>query len=812
MSTRSAESRDNSPDGADGSDKRASKKRKVLSCYACRSRKMKCDRIFPVCGRCQKTGRADQCTYDPRLIEETAVQGDGHVDSVPAYGPLDHTNVTNLPTDTLQWRLRVQERRVQALEKKLASIEGTKSNFSDVSVLQIDDSLEETPLVEEIMFRGKSFKTQFTGTTSHLSAAGQFPELQAFTRESLTMDGGNMHRIRNDFKSFRERKKIIHRERTQVMNGLDEEIFNILPAKTVIDQHVTKYFQTWETSYRILHEPSFWKDYQAFWERQSNNKSSTSFAAILLYIVAITKCSSPNDMNVFVGDSSADRDDALNIVNPCDTWLARQSRKQLSLHFFQLQCLSFLAKRVNCLKLKQDWVNVGEVMRLALAAGLHRNPALLSCGRISEYEKEMRRRLWVTIAELEMQSCVDSGMQSSLSGLYFDVQPPSNLPDDVFMPEMLQVPAERPTEHFTSASYLVASLKSLPLRVHLLQLLNNPTNNLQYSDVLDFDKQINSLLSSIPEWEDTRSLVASSLLKFQLRQFLLILHRPYARLAARNQRYSYSFTACVDSSSALISAYETLKSKGLLSLSHVRNDILRVGITLSQIVYYNCTLHSASPDPESHRPLHPMDLGSAAMGKTKIITKVEVKVANLPKDNYFATILCITALELLEKVRQLFEAKLLRLGTGYVEYWVLCAAIAFMPPSNQSTTSIPSLADTAPGDLRSRARSALERVTSLCFRILALQKDPQNGFATALRSAVVTPAPSVQESTPPTSYTTTGNDNSMPPSIPGASGIVDALADDQNSGAFFMNFQDMPFDPSGWEFSNFWDFDMDGSY
>lgn len=46
MSTRSAESRDNSPENdADAPEKRASKKRKVLSCYACRNRKMKCDRI-----------------------------------------------------------------------------------------------------------------------------------------------------------------------------------------------------------------------------------------------------------------------------------------------------------------------------------------------------------------------------------------------------------------------------------------------------------------------------------------------------------------------------------------------------------------------------------------------------------------------------------------------------------------------------------------------------------------------------------------------------------------------------------------------
>lgn len=624
-----------------------------------------------------------------------------------------------------------------------------------------------------------------------------------------------MHRVRSDFRAFRERKKLILRERSHVVNGLDEEIYRILPEKKIVDQHVSMYFQAWETSYRILHEPTFWCDYQAFWETQSRENSSASFAVILVYIVAITKCAGPNDANDFVGDCSADRDEASTIVTSCDAWFARQPRKRFSLSFFQLQCLSVLAKRVNCLRLKQDWVSTGEVMRLALATGLHRNPALLACGRISEFEKEMRRRLWITIVELELQSSIDTGLPSAISGLYFDGQPPANLPDDAFLPETPQIPAGRPSEHFTSASYLSITLESLPLRLHLLQLLNNPTNSLQYSDVLHYDNQINALLSSIPAWEDPRALTASALLSLQLRQFLLILHRPYARLAAKHQRYSYSLTVCIDVSSIILSQYSTLLSKGLLTLNNTRNDILRVGITLSQSVYYNCTLETppdtVSKTPVSNREPHAMDLGSAAMGKVPFQSKVQVKVAHLPQNSSFMTMLCTTAIELLEKVRQIFEAKLLRLGTGYVEYWLLCAAIAFMPPLKQPHTSIASITDPAHDDLRSRARSALERVTSLCFRILALQRDPQNGFAAALRSSVVTDSPAASVSTAPTSYGT-DQSNNISSNIPGTLGMAAMLAEDTGLNGFLSNIQDLPFDSSGWEFTDFWDFDMDGSY
>ncbi|KAF1948186.1 hypothetical protein CC80DRAFT_556481 [Byssothecium circinans] len=811
MSTRSAESREDSPDGSP--EKRISKKRKVLSCYACRNRKMKCDRLFPVCGRCQKTGRADQCTYDPRLIEELPTNGDGHAEpGPPSFAPQYHTDIALASSDTLNWKLRAQDRRLEMMEKKLAALEGTKHSSFDLSSSRFDNvQPEELMIREDMMFRGKGFKTQFYGSTSPLSSLNQFSELQAFTREALNSDG-NMHRIRHDFKAFRERRKIILKDKGHKMHGYDEEVFALVPQKSIVDQHVAVYFQTWETSYRILHEPTFWKDYQTFWARKSNDEILASFAAILIYIVAITKCARPNNENVFVGDSSADREDALNLVNACDVWLARQSRKQLTLAFFQLQCFSLLSKRANCLKLKQDWVNSGEMMRLAIASGMHRNPSLLAGGRISEYEKEMRRRIWVTIAELELQTSIDCGLQSSLCGLYFDVQPPANLPDDAFSPDMPQIPAGRPIEHFTSASYLNVALKSLPLRVHMMQLLNNPTTDLQYTDVLHYDAQITSLLATIPTWDDQRATTASALLDFQLRQFLLILHRPYAKLAANNQRYSYSLTVCVDAASNILSSYENLVSKGMLALNNIRNDVLRTGVTLAQTVYYNCTLTSASDLPPTLASnIQSMDVGSAAMGKQPFSNTSNLKIAHLPQNNFLTTTLCTTAIDLLEKVRQLFEYKLLRLGTGYIEYWLLCAAIGIMPSTNQPVTSIASITNTAPDDLQSRARKALERVTSLCFRVLALQKDPENNFAAALRNTVALPSPAVSNQTNTTPIAI-NNENVLPTFIPGAGGLASAMAEGTDIGGAFDDLQDMQVDLAGWTFPDFWSFDVDGGF
>ena len=167
------ESRENSLDGHEGSsDKRTSKKRKVLSCYACRNRKMKCDRVYPICGRCQKTGRADQCTYDPRLLEESHVNTGTHtVDGDPSFRSQRHDTADHVPahmsSDALRYKVRAQERRIEMLEQKLAVKTGnlTHSRYQDVLP-------EEPEIEEEMMFRGKGFKTQFHGVTSIMSIIG----------------------------------------------------------------------------------------------------------------------------------------------------------------------------------------------------------------------------------------------------------------------------------------------------------------------------------------------------------------------------------------------------------------------------------------------------------------------------------------------------------------------------------------------------------------------------------------------------------------------------------------------------------------
>jgi hypothetical protein len=297
---------------------------------------------------------------------------------------------------------------------------------------------------------------------------------------------------------------------------------------------------------------------------------------------------------------------------------------------------------------------------------------------MSPFDEQMKKRLWVTVMELELQSSIESGIQSGLTGLYFDTPAPANLADEAFSPDMQEVPLGQSVEYFTSASYLTITLKSLSLRIHLTHLLNTPSSALHYTDVLHYDAQIRSALATLPVWNNDCALIPSTLLRLQLRQYLLLLHKPYAKLAYTNDRYLYSFTTCVDTCSSLVAMHDRLISKGTLALNNFRNDIIRAGLALSQIVYQNCARRkvkssaSYAADSETQHVDHHTHFADLPLSKRAVgsDSRMDLYLAVLPQEPFLARTLCASSIDILERARQIFEVKVFRLGTGYMECWL----------------------------------------------------------------------------------------------------------------------------------------------
>jgi hypothetical protein len=260
----------------------------------------------------------------------------------------------------------------------------------------------------------------------------------------------------------------------------DNYLLTLLPRRETVDHLARLYFENFETTYRVLHQPSFWDEYNTFWQDPQNG--SSGFVPILLLIAAMVSCiSSQEQCNSVKGFSACET--WVSWIDACDIWLSLQSQKHLNLANFQIRCLLLLSKQMVMMKEKRAWTSAATLLSFSMSAGLHRDPCLLS-SRISTFDQEMRRRLWGTIVELEIEASIDRGVRPFSADLPFDCPPPSNLDDSEFGVESEQLPKEKPSVNFTATSFLRKLHKSRSYRTALISMINNPKSNLQYDEVM----------------------------------------------------------------------------------------------------------------------------------------------------------------------------------------------------------------------------------------------------------------------------------------------------------------------------------------
>ena len=493
------------------------RKRKVLSCFPCRSRKLKCDRNYPSCARCQKAGQSGDCYYDDAPLEGVGGQSNGK-------GPKPRTTAMHSPTPSPMvpklpvtvgspQSSQVQENRIKYLERRVALLEhrpipsaNTLRDQEQLGISIADDPntgddyhilTNEQVNQEPMVFRGKEFKTRYYGPSNPISTADYFPGLRDFMKSAVESHP-RVASVEKDLKGIIARHKRAKRaERNEYHN--DTELFALLPEKSATDRYITVYFATLETTYRVLHQPTFCRDYENLWLNHIQSSSGT--VVLVLLVVAILRCS-PRDTDSlkFTGSHTSAREAALRLIEVCESWLNKQSHKHLTLTTMQAHCLLFIAKQINLWKRKRLWTAACSLVRFGMSAGLHRNSDLLN-KKISFFAQEMRRRLWATMIELELQESIDRGMPAISAGLSFDCGPPTNIDDrDICVKSSMPV-SSKGLEEFTATSFLQVSQQSLSLRATLNSLVNGSSEDMSYSDVMAYDERIRKYVGQIPEWD-----------------------------------------------------------------------------------------------------------------------------------------------------------------------------------------------------------------------------------------------------------------------------------------------------------------------
>lgn len=358
----------------------------------------------------------------------------------------------------------------------------------------------------------------------------------------------------------------------------------LLPPKNDTDVLIAMYLDHFEQLHRVVHVPTFNREYINFWT--PGRTRYPTIAAMILSMITVSICASTH----LVGSSPVPatyRSMAEPWISSIDDWLRLQSSKHRKLVHYQVACLIYMSKRMNTVGKKRFWKDTGSLMQDAIMDGLNRNPSMAD----TFFIREMKKRMWYTVRELELQNSFECGLPTLLHSIESSVAAPINLVDEDFDDTTKQTPMSRSFGHYTASSYQFHSFRSWELRLGISRRLFGCGffRALDYEEVLRYTHEITRAINDLPPWSssgadnksDARRLLSYSMLEFQLKECLLAIHRPY--IDRDGGKYPLSENICYQTSREILVSSIQLASLGIQSLAQLREDLTLASLHITRI-------------------------------------------------------------------------------------------------------------------------------------------------------------------------------------------------------------------------------------
>lgn len=329
-----------------------------------------------------------------------------------------------------------------------------------------------------------------------------------------------------------------------------------LPAREICNELVQHYLRTLGMVYRLLHVPTFNQEYESFWE--DPQLASRGFVLKLLLILAIGSIfhCKPGPLNELGMPIQR-------WVYAAQWWLSGPFSKEIgNLEGLQVFCLLLICRQAYAMDKESNWMSAGTLLRQAVGQGLHRDPCNFPA--ISVFDGEMRRRIWATILELNVQLAIDAAMPPLLTEADYDTRPPANIDDKDIDPSTAVLPPIQLRDFFTDSSLQILLLRSFPTRLQVARTINECGREQLYETALQLGSVLTSACKEMAAlfrtyMTSTRrsnyrpTLFHHRLMDTLLQRFLLNLYRPFAIQAAKDPRFYLARKLSLDSALVMAS-------------------------------------------------------------------------------------------------------------------------------------------------------------------------------------------------------------------------------------------------------------------
>ncbi|KAF3902447.1 hypothetical protein ABW21_db0201122 [Orbilia brochopaga] len=471
--------------GNPNSSSASSKARPITACLTCRNRKVKCDKVYPLCGPCSKSGR--ECKYDrsapgavaahaqvsgagagnsnassaansitsshpvPRSVSGGGgVTKHGHAHIVHGTSPVaasgkGHNHVHGHGHGGGKTKIDLQQR-ITRLESLLAdSMEQIKSGSAAANPptgptassgqnapsgqLQapyhrpsIQDVL---PVADfQLKVRDGGQKTRYIGPLSWISAVeDEITDIkQAVLAENVPQDPAN------PAQGTAWASSMMFPSALGLLNT--NSITAYLPTKSHSDFLWQTFVDRVHPLVHILHRPSFQITYDTFWMGQMPAENVKSFLALLfaIYYASVASMDPPMALQM----CGLERTEQLRIYKDATQHALVNARFMESEELASLQALTLLISMLlqgsGQSQCNATWTWIAVAFRIARSMGLHRDPSCFPS--IGEVEGEVRRRLWYYIFQLELYAIGPATAIPAINEDSFDTRLPRDANDD----------------------------------------------------------------------------------------------------------------------------------------------------------------------------------------------------------------------------------------------------------------------------------------------------------------------------------------------------------------------------------------------
>ncbi|KAI0018891.1 hypothetical protein F4780DRAFT_474900 [Xylariomycetidae sp. FL0641] len=576
------------------------RRRLAKSCEPCRSRKIRCDRGFP-CKPCKRSRAALSCCYKPdgfgpvvssRSDEARgpASRGGDQASSRESHqsSAEEHPSQRHPPTswngagqrhDAGEPRLPVpgsELRRAPAatasddLADRVARLERLLTSPKEEDPARGRDSALSVTLPRPHL-RLEHEKTRLFGQSHWLHSLEHvhllLVPLQHFhivsymqARGASATDGAQnelVSEIKEAARARRSAKKRDFGSLQDLMPGLPATI----PSRAVCDRAYRHYLRTFEPVFRILHVPSFQREYASYWSQPDGRQNAFLMKLLMILVLG----------SIFLSDRAEHdeiRSHAREWAYVVQWWLTGPTEcEAMGLDGIQVFCLLTLARQAHSLGGTAS-IATDALLKLSFTVGLHLDPRNFTS--ISPLESELRRRLWITVLELTTITSMNSTLPLLVRPDDFQMRMPSNRADKDLEggnDETHAVPIAAqatPVEGITDYTALDCSLqlllaRSLRLRMQVVRLLNSGAKELSFQEALGLGDSLKAQCRNIAAFFDANvsspavsghndSAFHQKFLDSYLRRIVLLLHRPFAIQARNDARFFIARKICLEAS------------------------------------------------------------------------------------------------------------------------------------------------------------------------------------------------------------------------------------------------------------------------